>query len=43
MELRLGDVQAAALTSFAVEVNETLRKNACIKDQKAVLSGDLIC
>jgi len=43
MELRSGDVQATALTSFAVKVNETLRKNARIKDQKAVLSGNLIC
>jgi hypothetical protein len=43
MELRLGDVQATALILFAVKVNETLRKNARVKDQKAVLSGDLIC
>ena len=36
MELRLGDVQTTALIPLAVKANETLRKNARIKDQKAV-------
>ena len=36
MELKLGDVQTTALIPLAVKANETLRKNARIKDQKAV-------
>ncbi|WP_294413768.1 class I SAM-dependent methyltransferase [uncultured Ruminococcus sp.] len=36
MELRLGDVQTTALIPLAVKANETLRKNARIKDNKAV-------
>ena len=36
MELRLGDVQTTALIPLAVKANETLRKNARIKDRKAV-------
>lgn len=36
MELRLGDVQTTALIPLAVKANETLRKNARIKDHKAV-------
>ena len=36
MELKLGDVQTTALIPLAVKANETLRKNAHIKDQKAV-------
>ena len=36
MELRLGDVQTTALIPLAVKANETLRKNARVKDRKAV-------
>ena len=36
MELKLGDVQTTALIPLAVKANETLRKNARIKDNKAV-------
>ena len=36
MELKLGDVQTTALIPLAVKANETLRKNARIKDPKAV-------
>ena len=36
MELKLGDVQTTALIPLAVKANETLRKNARIKDRKAV-------
>ncbi|EWM54793.1 hypothetical protein RF007C_10670 [Ruminococcus flavefaciens 007c] len=36
MELKLGDVQTTALIPLAVKANETLRKNARIKDGKAV-------
>ena len=36
MELKLGDVQTTALIPPAVKANETLRKNARIKDKKAV-------
>ena len=36
MELKLGDVQTTALIPLAVKANETLRKNARIKDKKAV-------
>ncbi|SHM79898.1 class I SAM-dependent methyltransferase [Ruminococcus flavefaciens] len=36
MELRLGDVQTTALIPLAVKANETMRKNARIKDKKAV-------
>ena len=36
MELKLGDVQTTALIPLAVKANETLRKNARIKDHKAV-------
>ncbi len=36
MELKLGDVQTTALIPLAVKANETLRKNARIKDTKAV-------
>lgn len=36
MELKLGDVQTTALIPLAVKANETLRKNARIKAQKAV-------
>ena len=36
MELKLGDVQTTALITLAVKANGTLRKNARIKDQKAV-------
>lgn len=36
MELNLGDVQTTALIPLAVKANETLRKNARIKDKKAV-------
>ena len=36
MELKLGDVQTTALIPLAVKANETLRKKARIKDQKAV-------
>ena len=36
MELKLGDIQTTALIPLAVKANETLRKNARIKDQKAV-------
>ena len=36
MELKLGDVQTTALIPLAVKANETMRKNARIRDQKAV-------
>ena len=36
MELKLGDVQTTALIPLAVKANETMRKNARIKDSKAV-------
>ena len=36
MELKLGDIQTTALIPLAVKANETLRKNARIKDRKAV-------
>ena len=36
MELKLGDVQTTALIPLAVKANETMRKNARIKDRKAV-------
>ena len=36
MELKLGDVQTTALIPLAVKANETLRKNARIKDEKSV-------
>ena len=36
MELKLGDVQTTALIPLAVKANETMRKNARIKDQMAV-------
>ena len=36
MELKLGDIQTTAYIPLAVKANETLRKNARIKDQKAV-------
>ena len=36
MELKLCDVQTTALIPLAVKANETLRKNARIKDKKAV-------
>lgn len=36
MELKLGDVQTTALIPLAVKANETQRKNARIKDRKAV-------
>lgn len=36
MELKLGDVQTTALIPIEVKANETLRKNARIKDRKAV-------
>ena len=36
MELKLGDVQTTALIPLAVKANETKRKNARIRDQKAV-------
>lgn len=36
MELRLGDVQTTALIPLAIKANETLRKDARIKDNKAV-------
>ena len=36
MELKLGDVQTTALIPLAIKANETLRKNARIKDKKAV-------
>lgn len=36
MELKLGDIQTTALIPLAVKANETLRKKARIKDQKAV-------
>lgn len=36
MELILGDVQTTALIPLAVKANETMRKNARIKDRKAV-------
>ena len=36
MELKLGDVQTTAIIPLAIKANETLRKNARIKDNKAV-------
>lgn len=36
MELKLGDVQTTALIPLAVKANETMRKDARIKDPKAV-------
>ena len=36
MDLKLGDVQTTALIPLAVKANETMRKNARIKDPKAV-------
>ncbi len=36
MDLKLGDVQETALIPVAVKANETKRKNARIKDEKAV-------
>lgn len=36
MELQLRDVQTTALIPLAVKASETLRKNPCISDQKAV-------
>ena len=36
MELQLGDVQTTALIPLAIKASETLRKDARIKDQKAV-------
>ncbi|MCR5123103.1 MAG: class I SAM-dependent methyltransferase [Ruminococcus sp.] len=36
MELKLGDVQTTALIPLAVKANETMSKNARIKDPKAV-------
>ena len=36
MELKLGDVQMTALIPLAVKASETMRKNARIKDEKAV-------
>ncbi len=36
MELKLGDVQTTALIPLAVKANETMRKNARIKDRMAV-------
>ena len=36
MNLKLGDVQTTALIPLAVKANETLRKHARIRDQKAV-------
>ncbi len=36
MELKLGDVQTTALIPLAVKANETMRKNARVKDSKAV-------
>ncbi len=36
MELKLGDIQTTALIPLSIKANETLRKNARIKDQKAV-------
>jgi O-methyltransferase involved in polyketide biosynthesis len=36
MKLKLGDVQTTALIPLAVKANETKRKNARIRDQKAV-------
>ena len=36
MELKLGDVQTTALIPLAVKANETMRKNARIRDRKAV-------
>ena len=36
MELKLGDVQTTALIPLAIKANETMRKNARIKDRKAV-------
>jgi hypothetical protein len=43
MELRLGDVQTTALIPLAVKANETLRKNARIKEilLSLELSGEL--
>ena len=36
MELKLGDVQTTALIPLAVKANETMHKNARIKDHMAV-------
>ena len=36
MELKLGDVQTTALIPLSVKANETMHKNARIKDKKAV-------
>lgn len=36
MELKLGDVQTTALIPLAIKANETMRKNARVKDRKAV-------
>ena len=36
MELKLGDVQTTALIPLCIKANETLRRNARIKDEKAV-------
>ncbi len=36
MELKLGDVQSTAIIPLAIKANETMRKNARIKDEKAV-------
>ena len=36
MDLQLGDVQTTALIPLAIKANETMRKNARIKDEKAV-------
>ena len=36
MELKLGDVEETALIPLAVRANETKRKNARIRDEKAV-------
>lgn len=36
MELNLGDVQSTAIIPLAIKANETIRKNARIKDRKAV-------
>lgn len=36
MELKLGDIQTTAIIPLAIKASETLRKNARIKDNKAV-------
>lgn len=36
MELELGDVQTTALIPLVIKATETMRKNARIKDEKAV-------